>query len=148
MTTTYTFSPSVKKMFTIASVLMALLGVTLPLAVYFFVMSRSAKLVRDAEGFTVSGLGLSSRWNFRDIARLGTLTVDVIGGGPLTELNGGARAVNLVGRTKGGKTLKFMLSRFERWEEILEDIQRETQLPLESVRPGVVGVAWPTAAAA
>lgn len=143
MSGTYAYSPGVKSTFTFASVLLAVLVVTLPIAVWFFVRSRGAKLVRDEHGFTVSGMGLTQRWDFAEIERLGTLTVEIVGGGPLVKLNGGATAVNLVGRTKDGKTRKFMLSRFERWEEILDHVQQATGLPVEPVRPGVIGPAWP-----
>lgn len=146
-TMTYTYSSSVQKTFVFAAVVLGLLVVTLPLAVYFLVKSRSAKLVLDDGGLTVSGLGGTARWDFADIERLGTLTVEVVGGGPLAQLNGGPVAVNLVARTKSGKTHKFMLSRFERWEEILDRVQQATGLPVEAVSPGLVsGVAWPQSA--
>ncbi len=143
MKNSYTYSKGVKSMFVFVAVVCALLVVTLPIAVYILIKRSSAKLEFDDTGFRVSGLGLSSRWDFQEIARLGTLCVEIVGGGPLVRLNGGSVAVNLVAKTKSGKTLKFMLSRFEDWKEILERVERQTGLPLETVVPGIVGPAWP-----
>ncbi len=140
---TYSYSKSVTTMFVVAAVLCVLLVITIPVAIFFFIKSRSAALVLDDRGFTVSGLGSTRRWNFDELERLGTLTAHVIGGGPFVNLNGGATAVNLVARTKAGENLKFMLSRFERWEEILRHVEHATGLPVEAVNSGLRGPAWP-----
>ncbi len=143
MGTSYRFAPQVRTVFAVTSVLCAILVVTLPIAIWWMLSSRTARLVFDATGMTVRGMGGTQRWEFGELERLGILAIEIRGGGPLVAVNGGATAMNLVGITRSGKTLKFMLSRFERWEEILAHVERSTKLPIESVRRGLVGVAWP-----
>ena len=143
MQNAYTYTDKVKGFFLFSSILMFLFVVTIPVGIYLLLKSRSASLVFDEGGFTASGLGLTSRWNYEELARIGTLKVEVQGGGPLVALNGGAVAVNLVGKTKAGKTMKFMLSRFEDWSNCLDRIQQESGLELEHVRQGAMGPAWP-----
>lgn len=144
MNQTYRFAKPVSTMMTVAAVCFCLLVVTIPVGVYFAVRARKARLQFDDTGFTVVGLGRTTRWEFAELDRIGTLTVEVIGGGPLANINGGAHAVNLFAKTKGGKTLRFMLSRFEAWEEILGRVQAGTNLPIETLRRGVVwGPNWP-----
>jgi hypothetical protein len=143
----YTFSAPVRRIFVFASVLFAVLIITLPVAIYFFVKSRKARIDFDRRGFTVRALGPGSqRWDYDNLARLGTLSIHVVGGGPLVKLNGGAVAVNLIAKNHAGKTRKFMLSRFDRWQEILERASRESGLPIETVSQGAMGPAWPKAA--
>lgn len=148
MSNSYSFAPQVKSAIVIFAVLLCVLVVTIPGAIYLLVKRSSAKLELSDDGLEVSGLGGRQRWKFDDLERIGLLSIHVTGGGASAGLghriNGGSPAVNLCGRTKKGKTRKFMISRFENYEEILAEIERTSGLRLEQVGMGAFGPKWPT----
>lgn len=139
----YRFSRGVRGALLFAAIVMLVLVVTLPLGIYFLIRRSRARLRFDEGGFTVTGLGLAQRWSYGELDRIGVLSIELAGGGPLVALNGGSVAVNLCALTRRGKKLKFMLSRFEAHEQILERIVSAAGLPLENVSMGAMGPSWP-----
>lgn len=146
MTNSYSFAPQVKSAIVIFAVLLCVLVVTIPGAVYLLVKRSSARLEVSDEGLEVSGLGGRQRWKFAELERIGLLSIQVTGGGTGAglghKINGGSPAVNLCARTKKGKTRKFMISRFENYEEILGRIEQASGLRLERVGMGAFGPKW------
>ena len=146
MTNSYSFAPQVKSAIVIFAVILCVLVVTIPGAIYLLIKRGSARLELSDDGFEVSGLGGRQRWKFDDLERIGLLSIQITGGGAGAglghKINGGSPAVNLCGRTKKGKTRKFMISRFEHYEQILAQIEQVSGLRLESVSMGAFGPKW------
>jgi|GEM_PF-3103373 len=151
----YRFKKGTRSAATIMGVLLTVLIITIPFAIYFFLRKNSANVTFDegGEGLSVKGLGLTtSRWEFAELERIGMLNIRVVGGGIGgsigRKLNGGEVAMNFVAITRGGKKLKFMVSRFEGTEAIIGRVVEATGLPLETVSMGAFGPKWPEAAPA
>lgn len=139
----YSYTKSWATTYTVAMVLCVALVITIPIAIFLFVKTRSAKIAFDGSGFTVSGIGPTRRWEFGALQRVGTMTVHVVGNPIFALINGGSTATHLLARTKEGKKLSCILSRFERSGEILERVQQATGLPLEPIKAGFTGPVWP-----
>jgi len=147
-TNEYRFTDQVRSGCTIFAVLLGVLVLTIPVSIYFILKRNSGRLTIDDRGLDVAGLGLTqARWNFDDIERLGLYSVTLggggIGGGIARKMSGGRTAVNLLAKTRSGKTLKFMASRFERSQEIIDRVAAATGKPLETVSQGMTGLKWP-----
>lgn len=139
----YGFSRSVRGALLFSAIVMMLLVLTIPVGIYFLLRRRSAKLSFHKGGFTVQGLGSTQRWQYAELERIGLLSVEINGAGPLVALNGGRVAHNFCARTRAGKKLKFVISRFASYEEVLQRVEQESGLPLESVGMGAFGPSWP-----
>lgn len=141
---THPFKSSVVKWCTALGIMLTILVVTIPVAIYFF-LKRGGAVTVDDSGMTVKGLGLSpQRWDFNDLQRIGLLNIQVdaaFGQG----INGGRVAKNLCAITKGGKKLKFMVSRFENDDALIELVASKTGLTLEALAMGMNGPKWPNA---
>lgn len=140
----YPFKGSVVKWCTALAIMLTILVVTIPVAVYFF-LKRNGAVTVDDSGMTVKGLGLSAqRWDFNDLQRVGLLSIQV--NAPFGQgINGGVVAKNLCAITRGGKKLKFMASRFEKDDELIALVSTRTGLPIEALGMGMNGPKWPDA---
>ena len=82
-----------------------------------------------------------------EIERLGLLEVRMVGGGLggalARQMNGGDVAVNLMAITRAGKKLKFVLSRYEKHEELMTRVVVATGLTPETLSMGLMGPKWP-----
>lgn len=144
----YPFRESVRKASTVFSILVGVLVVGLPLMVYLLYKRSKAKVIVDDNGLTVFGFSPGAdRWEFAEIERIGLLTVRIVAGGLggalARAMNGGDDAINLVARTRRGKTLKFVLSRYDKHEEILTRAVTGTRLTPETLSIGLWGPKWP-----
>ncbi len=100
MPTEYPFAESVKSGCKIMAFLLALLIVTIPFSIWFWIKAKNGKLVVDEAGLTIFGLGLSkSEWRWGDIERIGTLERRLpsagIGGAIAAKMSRGKVALNL-----------------------------------------------------
>lgn len=151
MRSEYPFSKGVKSGCKIMAILLAVLVITIPVSIWFWIKAKNGKLVFDDGGITVHGLGLStSRWQWTDIERIGTLERRLpsagIGGAIAAKMSGGKVALNLCAIDVKGKTRFFMVSRFEDYQEIVERITKESGKSLETVTQGLGGPKFPKAA--
>ncbi len=142
-TDSYSYTKNWAATYTVTIVLCVLLVITIPIAIFLWIRTRSAKVAFDGGGFTVSGVGPTRRWDFEALQRLGTMTVHVMNNPLFARINGGSAVIHMIARTKEGKNLKCILSRFERPDEILERVQRASGLPIESIKAGFTGPVWP-----
>jgi hypothetical protein len=146
----YAFGKSVKLGFRITAVLLGLLVLTLPLAIWFWLKAGKGRLQLTAGGWTVHGLGLSAEeWSFAELQRIGTLRVRLPNkglGGVLAKMtSGGDEAVNLCAITKDGKKKQFLVSRYENAEDIINHVAGATGLHVETVSQGLTGAKWQAA---
>ncbi|MFN3200945.1 MAG: hypothetical protein ACE366_21270 [Bradymonadia bacterium] len=142
MQNAYSFKKGVTKWATALGIMLLILVITIPVGI-FFLVKRSGRLEIDAKGMTIRGFGLTaSRWDFNDLARIGLLEIQV--DAPFGQaINGGHVARNLCAVTKGGKKLKFMVSRFEETDAIIAAVISNTELSLERLSMGMNGAKWP-----
>ena len=143
----YAFEKNVRLGCRIMGVLLGLLLVTLPFGIWFWIKGGSGRLQFTDGGFRVNGLGLTAtEWNFSDIQRIGLLRVRVGGrglGGVLGRMiSGGDEAVNVCCIDKNGKQKRFLVSRYEGAEEIVQQIAAGSGLTLETVSQGLMGPKW------
>ncbi|MCA9521070.1 MAG: hypothetical protein KC609_08860 [Myxococcales bacterium] len=144
----YPFKASVRKAAVIFGVLLLVLVLPIPMAIYFFVKRGKGRVVVGENGLEVHGFGLwPGRWTFAEIERLGLLEVRMVGGGLggalARQMNGGDVAVNLMAITRAGKKLKFVLSRYEKHEELMTRVVVATGLTPETLSMGLMGPKWP-----
>ncbi len=151
MRTEYPFAKGVKSGCKIMAILLALLIITIPFAIWFWLKAKNGKLVFGEGGITIFGLGLSkSEWRWAEIERIGTLERRLpsagIGGAIAAKMSGGKVALNLCTVQKNGKKRFFMVSRYENYQEIVERIANDSGLTLETVTQGLGGPKFPKAA--
>jgi hypothetical protein len=130
----------------ITAILCCITIIGLPFGLWLWYRVTSSRLVVDATGVTARALG-TVRVEFADVARLGVLSVPIVAGGIAGVLArrkvGGDAALHLCFQTRAGKTRRFMVSMFDRHEEVAAAIAQRLQLPLETLSMGLMGPKWP-----
>lgn len=132
----------------VVAVLLVILVVTFPLAIYCFFRIGTGKVRVGRTGVRAEGLLLNDAFEFADVARLGLLKVPIGGGGiggvlANVKLGGLGYGLNVVVLTRGGKTIKFIANQYERHEEMIERIKQAVPLPCEEVQMGMLTLKWP-----
>ena len=134
------------------AVLLILLVVTIPITIFIFWRLSKAKVVITPEGLTATNVFSSTRFDFADVARLGTFSVAVAKGGGVAgamarEKTGGDEALHLIVQTKDGKNHSFMVSSYENSQDILDQVEQRLNKPYENVTAGAAGAfnaKWPS----
>lgn len=134
-------------LYTVA-VLLILLVITIPLAIYFFFRIGTAKVVISRTGVSAAGLMLTDRFEFADVARLGLLKIPLVArgiGGAIAnvKLGGLGYGMNVVVQTRAGKNIKFIANQYERHEEMIAKIKQSVAVPCEELTMGVFTWKWP-----
>ncbi|GEM_PF-2369813 len=137
-----------KGSFIFVGVLLCLLVLTVPLAIWVFFRVGRGKVVVSRSGVEAAGIMLTDRFEFSDVARLGILTVPLAGAGigrvvANIKLGGLGYGLNVVVQTRAGKTIKFIANQYERHEELIERIKKAVPLPCETIQMGLVSMKWP-----
>ena len=130
----------------VLGVLLCLLIVTIPVAIWAFVARSRGRI--DVRGMEIVSVGFfTRRLDLSRARRLGVLHVPVyargIGGAIARRKVGGDQAVHLCTMDEPGRKRNMLVSMYERFPEIIHYGQRATGLPLEDVQVGALGPKWP-----
>ncbi|HPN82730.1 MAG TPA: hypothetical protein PLM00_05020 [Spirochaetota bacterium] len=143
---TYPAHAGAKTAFTIVGILLCLLIITIPLAIWIIVASRRARVVVDDAGIRIKMFG-SIRLTWDEIVRVGLLRIGVQGGGVagiiVKKKVGGNEAVNLCLQDTRGKTRHCIISMYQNWEDIVEHVAQRTGRQCETLSRGFSGPKWP-----
>ena len=148
----YPLTKGAKSAMVFVAVLLILLVVTIPITVFIFWRLSKAKVVITPDGLTATNVFSSTRFDFADVARLGTFSVAVAKGGGVAgamarEKTGGDEALHLIVQTKDGKNHSFMVSSYENSQDILDQVEQRLNKPYENVTAGAAGAfnaKWPS----
>ena len=131
-------------------VLCVLLVIAIPVAIWVFVRVAGGKVVLSAQGVLAKGLG-TTQFAYSEVARLGVCRVPInakgIGGILAKKRVGGDEAIRVVIIDTRGRKKGFIVSSYDKWEEILMKISERVGKPYEKLEIGAFGVKWPETSA-
>jgi hypothetical protein len=144
----FPFHKGARTSFIITGVLLCVLCVTAPVAVWMFWRVGRGRVQLTDEGLEAAGL-VTDRITFADVERFGVLRIPVaargLGGAIATmKLGGLDEGVNLVFRLKNGKDVKFLANQYERHAALVDEVTRRVGVPAETIPMGLMGWKWPT----
>lgn len=135
----------------VMAVLLCVLIVTIPIAIWVFYRVGTARVSLTPTGVKASNAFISTSFEYSDVARLGLLKVAVVKGGGVAgalakQRVGGNEATHLIVKTNDGKNRSFMVSSYDRFQDIIDEVGRRVGKPYETLVAGVGGVfgaKWP-----
>lgn len=132
---------------TVVAVLLMLLCVTFPAAIYLLVHLSQMKVKLTATGLEALGF-LTDTVQFDQVERFGVLHVPVVAGGlggylARMKLNHMSEGLNLVFLLKNGKTVKFIANQYERHDELINKVAASVRVPREEIQMGLFNWKWP-----
>lgn len=132
---------------TVVAVLLMLLCVTFPAAIYLLVRLSQMKVKLTATGLEALGF-LTDTVQFDQVERFGVLHVPVVAGGlggylARMKLNHMSEGLNLVFLLKNGKTVKFIANQYERHDELINKVAASVRVPREEIQMGLFNWKWP-----
>jgi hypothetical protein len=132
--------------FNVVGVLLILLFVTIPVAIWVFIRSARGRIEISGSEVILRSL-FTRRWTLANIRRLGVLAVPIyargIGGALARKKVGGKDAIHLCAIDDRGRKSTLLVSMFERYPEIIDHVAAVTRLPVEEVKVGALGPKWP-----
>ena len=132
---------------TVVAVLLMLLCVTFPAAIYLLVRLGQMKVKLTSAGLEALGF-LTDKVEFDQVERFGVLHVPVVAGGlggylARMKLNHMSEGLNLVFLLKNGKTVKFIANQYERHDELIAKVAASVRVPREEIQMGLLTWKWP-----
>jgi hypothetical protein len=137
----------------VVGILLCLMLITIPFGIWVLVRASGARLTLTPAGVTARSMFTVSV-RFADVARFGLLRVPLRSGGGVggalgrQRVGGGTHAWHLCFQSPSGKTTRFLVSHFERYEEITQEIARILDKQPEEMIHGGLGPSWPEVAGA
>lgn len=131
----------------ITGVLLCVLCVTIPVAIWMFWRVSRAKVAVTSDGVVAEGL-LTSTVKFDDVERFGVVRIPLMARGlgavlANMKLDNMGEGVNAVFKMKGGKELKILANQFERHQELLAELSKRVRVPTEPLTMGLMSIKWP-----
>lgn len=131
----------------ITGVLLCILCVTIPFAVWIFYRVSRAKVTVRPDGLDAEGL-MTDSVQFDDVERFGVLRIPLAARGlgavlANMKLDNMGEGVNLVFRLKNGKDVKFIANQYERHAELIELVSKSVRVPRETITMGLLSWKWP-----
>ena len=131
----------------ITGVLLCVLCVTIPFAVWIFYRVSRAKVTVRPDGLDAQGL-MTDSVQFDDVERFGVLRIPLAARGlgavlANMKLDNMGEGVNLVFRLKDGKDVKFIANQYERHAELIELVSKSVRVPRETITMGLLSWKWP-----
>jgi hypothetical protein len=132
----------------ITAILCLITCIGIPFGIWLLYRVSTARLTIDANGLTARTEFKTVRVAFADVERVGVLRVAIIAGGIAGVLArkkvGGGDAIHLAFRLRGGASKMFMVSMFEGHEQIVSDLARGLNRPIEPLQMGLwTAPKWP-----
>lgn len=147
----YRFQKGARLALNITGILCILLIIGIPIAIWIFVRVAGAKVILSAQGVTAKGLG-TTQYAYGEVARLGVCRIPVpakgIAGMLARQRVGGSEAIRVQIIDTKGKKKGFIVSSYERADEIMAKISERTGKSYEIVTVGAFGMKWPETPAA
>jgi hypothetical protein len=132
--------------FLVVAIICVVLVVWAPLAV-LILWRRAVAIVRVSDKKIVArGLVKSVNIPWADVERIGTLKAPIMVrglAGALARQIGGREPTQLYFKLANGKSKSFMVSSYENWQQIVQDVQEHVNRPLETMRTGIMSIKWP-----
>ena len=134
------------------AVLLIVLVITTPFALFMFFRIGRAKVSISKTGVKAEGMMLTDTFEFSDVARFGLLKIPLAGAGigkviANAKLAGLGYGLNVVVETRSGKTIKFIANQYVKHDEMIEKIKQAIPLPCEEISMGMFKMKWPERAA-
>ncbi len=130
----------------ITGVLCILLIIAIPFAIWIFIRAAGAKVVLSAQGVVAKGLG-TTQFSYSEVARLGVCRVPIpargLAGALARQKVGGSEAIRVQIIDTRGRKKGFIVSSYDKWEEIMMKISERVGKPYEKVEVGAFGMKWP-----
>ena len=132
----------------ILAVLLCILCVTVPAAIWLLTRLGKAKAIVRADGLEVIGPFMTDELKFDDVARFGILRVPMAARGlgglvAAMKLNNMNEGVNLVFKLKSGKEVKFIGNQCENHDGLIEAVTARVRVPREEIKMGILSWKWP-----
>ena len=151
MATEFRLSSGARTAMIVVGVLCCLLVVAIPIGIWVFYRLGKAKVTLSPEGLEAVNVFSSTRYAWTEVERLGTVEIAVVKGGGMAgamarEKSGGDAATHLIVKTKAGENRSFMVSSYDNWQDILDQVEQRVGKPFEVVTPsavGLMGAKWP-----
>lgn len=145
-TLVYKLHSGAKTALNIVGVLLILLFVTIPFAIFIFVRVAGAKIEITGEEIIFRNI-LGKSWRLASLRRIGVMSMPMVArgiGGVLARKKvGGDHAIHLCSIDDKGKKATMLVSMFERHPEIIQQVALRTGLHVEEVKSGAFGPKWP-----
>jgi hypothetical protein len=144
----YKFATGVRRAMIVLGVLLCLLVVTIPIGIWVIWRATSASLKLTPRDVVARSFS-TTRVDFADVRRFATLHIGLgtrggVGGAlGRSGAGGGGTAMHLCFLDGAGKTRRFMVSRFERPDEITAEVTRLLGKQPETMIMGAMGPRWP-----
>lgn len=146
----YPLSSGARTAMIIVGVLCCLLVVAIPIGIWVFYRLGKAKVTLSPEGLEAVNVFSSTRYAWTEVERLGTVQIAVVKGGgmagAMAREKSGDAATHLIVKTTSGDNRSFMVSSYDEWQDILDQVEQRVGKPYEVVTPSAVGLAgakWP-----
>ena len=138
---TYPAHAGAKTAFTIVGILLCLLIITIPLAIWIIVASRRARVVVDDAGIRIKMFGSIRLVGPDRPGRSSAHQCSGWGGaGILVKKKvGGDEAINLCLQSRKGRTRHCIISMYQNWEDIVEHVAQRTGRQCETLSRGFSG---------
>lgn len=151
MSSDYPLTKGARVALYVMAVLLCVLILTIPIAIWVFFRARSARVSLTATGVKATNAFMSTSFDYSDVARLGLLKVAVVkragaAGALARQRVGGDEATHIIVKTNDGRNRSFMVSSYERFQDIIDEVGRRVGKPYETVLAGaggVFGAKWP-----
>jgi hypothetical protein len=133
---------------TIMAVLLMILCVTFPVAIYVLYRLSKMRVKVGASGLEAFGPFTTDEVNFDEVARFGVLHIPVVAGGiggylARMKLNHMNEGLNLVFLMKNGKTVKFLANQYDKHDALIERVASAVRVPREEIQMGLLSWKWP-----
>lgn len=142
----YRLHGGARSAFTIVSILLIFLVVTIPVAAWIFIRSSAGRIEIRGSQLIARAL-FTKRWDLTRVRRLGVLAVPMyargLGGALARRKVGGNSAIHLCTIDDRRRKSSVIVSMYERYPEIINQVSMLTRLPVEELKVGAFGAKWP-----
>ncbi len=132
----------------ILAVLLCILCVTVPAAIWLLTRLGKMKVIVRSDGLEAIGPFMTDEVKFDDVERFGILRVPMVARGlggivAAMKLNNMNEGVNLVFKLKSGKEVKFIGNQFDNHDGLVEAVTARVRVPREEIKMGILSWKWP-----
>lgn len=142
----FPFHKGAKVALNIVGGLLVILIVTIPMSIWIFVRTSMGRIEIAGSQLIARAL-FTKRWDLTRIRRLGVLSVPIyargLGGVLARRKVGGSHAIHLCTIDDRKKKSSIIVSMYERYPDIINQVSMMTRLPVEELKVGAFGPKWP-----
>ena len=127
-------------------ILLFILIITIPVGIFIIIMVSRARVEVTREGLTAKAIG-TKFFRFSEVRRLGVCRAPIhargIGGALARKKVGGDVGINLCFLMGPKKTKVFIVSMYENYQQIIDQVASILGKPVEEVTIGALRLKWP-----